>query len=58
MIRKAAPATSDGKKSCALSQINNLLKNKKMNLMQYQDEMHQLTLNLFDIHLMIMVNLP
>lgn len=41
MIRKAAPATSDGKKSCALSQINNLLKNKKMNLIQCQDEMHQ-----------------
>ena len=44
MIRKAAPATSDGKKNGALSQINNLLKNKKMNLMQYQDEMHQFNL--------------
>ena len=44
MIRKAAPATPDGKKNCVLSQINNLLKNKKMNLMQYQDEMHQFNL--------------
>lgn len=44
MIRKAVPATPDGKKNCALSQINNLLKNKKMNLIQCQDEMHQFNL--------------
>lgn len=44
MIRKAVPATSDGKRNCALSQFNNLLKHIKMNLMQCQDEMHQFNL--------------
>lgn len=44
MIRKAAPATSDGKKNCVLFQFKSLLKNKKMSLIQCQDEMHQLNL--------------
>ena len=44
MIRKAVPATPDGKKNCVLFQFNSLLKNKKMSLIQCQDEMHQLNL--------------
>ena len=44
MIKKAVPVRTDGKKNCVLFQFKNLLKHKKMNLMQYQDEMHQLNL--------------
>lgn len=44
MIKKAAPVRTDGKKNCVLFQLENLLKNKKMNLIQYQDEMHQFNL--------------
>ena len=44
MIKKAAPARTDGKRSCVLFQFKNLLKNKKMNLIQCQDEMHQFNL--------------
>lgn len=42
MIRKAVPATPDGKKNCVLFQFKSLLKNKKLSLIQCQDEMHQL----------------
>ena len=35
---------NDGKKNCVLFQFKSLLKNKKMSLIQCQDEMHQLSL--------------
>jgi len=41
MIRKAVPATPDGKKNCVLFQFKSLLKNKN-EFNTCQDEMHQL----------------